>query len=142
MCASFSPLEAETVPKGRFRRRVIGPHSSKGSIMTLDARTNVAKLLRKITADLLDHLGDPTPPERLIVQGAAFKALRVALFAERMLNDENALSEKSDHNLLAWSNSLRLDLMALGLARREKAKIDPASYLARGRADETTADAA
>jgi DUF1680 family protein len=78
------------------------------------------------------------------VQGAAFKALRVALFADRMLNDENALSEKSDHNLLAWSNSLRLDLVALGLERREKATIDLASYLAReaGRGPETTADAA
>ena len=61
------------------------------------------------------------------MQGAAFKALRVALLADRMLNDENALSEKSDHNLLAWSNSLRLDLVALGLERREKATIDLAS---------------
>jgi hypothetical protein len=131
------------VSKGHFRRRTIGPHSSKGSIMALDARTNVAKLLRKITADLLDHLGDPTAPQRLIVQGAAFKALRVALFADRMLNDENSLSEKSDHNLLAWSNSLRLDLMALGLERREKATIDLATYLARGRtpAGEPAADA-
>lgn len=73
------------------------------------------------------------------MQGASFKALRVALFADRMLNDENALSEKSDHNLLAWSNSLRLDLMALGLEKRERATLDLAGYLARGR---TTADAA
>jgi hypothetical protein len=48
--------------------RVIGRHSSKGSITALDSRTTVAKLLRKITADLLDHLGDPTAPRRLIVQ--------------------------------------------------------------------------
>jgi hypothetical protein len=89
---------------GLALKEPLHPHSSKGSITALDSRTTVAKLLRKITADLLDHFGDPTAPQRLIVQGAAFKALRVALFADRMLNDENALSEKSDHNLLAWSN--------------------------------------
>jgi hypothetical protein len=108
------------------------PHSSKGSIAALDARTTVAKLLRKITDDLLDHLGDPTAPQRIIVQGAAFKALRVALFADKMLNDSSSLSETSDHNLLACSNSLRLDLQALGLERREKPTLHLASYLARG----------
>jgi hypothetical protein len=132
------------MPQGKFKRRAIGPHSSRGSIAALDRRTTVAKLLRKITNDLLDHLGDPTAAQRIIVQGAAFKALRVALFADRMLNDENALSEASDHNLLAWSNSLRLDLVALGLERREKPTIALASYLAReaDRGDKPTADAA
>jgi hypothetical protein len=117
------------------------PHSSNASLAALDARTNTAKLLKRITADLLDHLGDPTAPQRIIVQNASFKALRVALFADRMMNDENALSEKSDHNLLAWSNSLRLDLQALGLEKREKATINLASYLARGRADDGETDA-
>ena len=139
MCLPLCLLEAQPVPKGHFRRR-IGPHSLNASIATLDRRTNAAKVLKKITSDLLDHLGDPTAPQRLIVQGAAFKALRVALFADRMLNDDDAPSEKGDHNLLAWSNSLRLDLQALGLERRERATIDLATYLARGRA-ETTADA-
>jgi hypothetical protein len=142
------------VPKGIYRRRV-GPHSSGNALRTLDSRTNTAKLLRKITNDLLDHLGSPTPPQRIIVQNAAFKALRIVLFSDRMLNEPGALSEKSDHNLLAWSNSLRLDLVALGLERRERQTIDLASYLARGRtptdaattdattaADSTTTDAA
>jgi hypothetical protein len=118
------------VPRGKFQRRVIGPHSTKGSIAALDSRTKVAKLLKAVTNDLLDHLGDPTAPQRLIVQGAALKVIRIALFADRILNDETALSEKSDHNLLAWSNSLRLDLVALGLERRGKPTIALASYLA------------
>jgi hypothetical protein len=53
------------------------------------------------------------------------------------MNDIKALSEPSDdHNLLAWSNSLRRDLLALGLARRERATLNLASYLARGRDSE------
>lgn len=92
---------------------------------------------------MLDHLGDPTPPQRILINGAAFKTLRIALFADRMLNEPGALSENSDHNLLAWSNSLRLDLVALGLERRERQVLDLASYLARGRTptDAATTDA-
>jgi hypothetical protein len=107
------------------------PTATGNALATLDSRTNTAKLLRKITTDLLDHLGDPTAPQRLIIQGAAFKALRIALFSDRMLNEPGALSEKSDHNLLAWSNSLRLDLQALGLEKRERPTLDLASYLTR-----------
>jgi hypothetical protein len=87
------------VPRGQYRRRV-GPHSSGNAIKTLDSRTNVAKLLKRITNDLLGHLGDPTPPQRIIVNGAAFKALRIALFADRMLNEPGALSDTSGPQLV------------------------------------------
>ena len=130
------------MPKGVYKRRA-GPFSSKGAL-ALYARTNSAKLLRKISTDLLDHLGSPTAPQRIIVQNASFKALRCALFTERMLNAPDALSERSEHNILAWSNSLRLDLQALGLERRERPTLDLASYLARkgyvAETDATTPD--
>ena len=41
----------------------------------------------------------------------------------------NPLAEGSDHHALAWLNSLRLDLMAIGLERRERQVLDLNSYL-------------
>ena len=35
----------------------------------------------------------------------------------------------SDHIYLAWANSLRLDLQALGLDRKTKDVVDPGTYL-------------
>ena len=90
-------------------------------------------MLKKLTDDLLDHVGDATAAQKILIRGAAFKALRVTLFADRMLNDPAALGESSDHNLLAWSNSLRHDLQALGLEKRERPTLDLARYLTQGR---------
>src|ERR1700687_4820305 len=86
------------MPRGTFRRRVIGPHSSNGSIAAVDRRTTIARVLRKITDDLTNHVGDPSAAEQILIRHAAFKCVRVTLFADRMLNDPGALSESTDHN--------------------------------------------
>jgi hypothetical protein len=87
------------------------------------------------------HLGDDaTSPQRLIVQSAALKAVRLSLLTEQLLAGDPP-SDGSDHHALAWLNSMRLDLQALGLERREKPVLDLAAYLARGHADNTDAAA-
>jgi hypothetical protein len=53
-----------------------------------------------------------------------------------LLLDGTPPSEGSDHHALSWLNSLRLDLCALGLERRERQVLDLRSYM------ENTADAA
>jgi hypothetical protein len=65
---------------------------------------------------------------RRIVQSAALKATRLSLLTEQLL-DGKPLSEGSDHHALAWLNSLRLDLQALGLERKGPASIDLHEYL-------------
>ena len=47
----------------------------------------------------------------------------------QQLLDGTPPSEGSDHHALAWLNSLRLDLMALGLERRERAILNLDSSL-------------
>ncbi|MGA8196000.1 MAG: hypothetical protein WB902_21820 [Acetobacteraceae bacterium] len=113
------------------RRARLGPHSSNRALASLDGRTTLAKIMRGVAQDLLGHLGDdPTPPQRLLVQAASIKAARLAMLADAMLTAES-IADGSDHHLLAWANSLRLDLISLGLERREKPTLHLASYLAR-----------
>ena len=84
--------------------------------------------MRSVTEELMNHLGDASAPQRLLVQSAALKATRLALLTDQLLDGEPP-SEGSDHHALAWLNSLRLDLQALGLERKGPATIDLATYL-------------
>jgi hypothetical protein len=85
--------------------------------------------MQSVSTELMDHLGaDASAPQRLLVQSAALKATRLSLLTEQLL-DGKPLSEGSDHHALAWLNSLRLDLQALGLERKGPAAIDLHEYL-------------
>ena len=79
--------------------------------------------MKSIVRDLVEHVGDPTAPQLLIIQAAGLKAVRLALLA-----DEN-LADGADHHALSWLNSMRLDLQALGLERRERPLLNLAAYL-------------
>jgi hypothetical protein len=78
--------------------------------------------------ELVAHLGDATAPQRLIIQAAALKATRMMLLTDQLLAGV-PLSEGSDHHALAWLNSMRLDLQAIGLERKGPASIDLREYL-------------
>jgi hypothetical protein len=84
--------------------------------------------MKGVIRQLTDQIGDPTPAQRLLIQSAGLKATRMALLSEQLL-DGTPPSEGSDHHCLAWLNSLRLDLCALGLERRERQILDLNSYL-------------
>ena len=76
-------------------------------------------MMRSVEADLASDLGgDPTTAERLLIQSAAVKATRLSLLADQLLDGVEIQTDQ--HHVLAWSNSLRLDLIALGLERRAK----------------------
>jgi hypothetical protein len=133
-------LESLALNLTRNRRRLPGPFSSTTALTNLDRRTAAAKIMKRIVRDLMEHLGgDPTPPQRLLVQSASIKALRLALLADRLLTEES-LAEGADHHCLAWSNSMRLDLQALGLERRERPLLNLAAYLKTPPTDATTAE--
>lgn len=70
---------------------------------------------------LIEHVGGyPTPAERLIIESASIKSVRLFLLTEKLLTDGTSGCDQSDEKTIAWLNSLRLDLMALGLGRRIK----------------------
>jgi hypothetical protein len=107
-----------TKAKPTINRRTVGPFSKDRSLTSVDKRTKAGRLLRQTRADLVDHLGgNPTVAERLIIDSASLKAMRLYLLSEKFLAGGD-IGQDTDHNALAWLNSLRLDLSALGLAKR------------------------
>jgi hypothetical protein len=123
------------------RHRKAGPFSTDQALTALDRRTKAGRIMKTVVGELMAHLGDATAPQRLIVQSAALKAVRLALLTDNLLAGEPP-SEGSDHHALAWMNSMRLDLMALGLERKAPPTLNLAEYLKAGAADQTEAEAA
>ena|ERR1700735_3531815 len=105
-----------------------GPFSRDQSLMELDCRTHAGRVMSGVIAELTEHIGDATAPQRLLIQCAALKATRVALLSAQLL-DGKPPSEGSDHHALAWMNSLRLDLQAIGIERKGPASLDLREYL-------------
>lgn len=96
----------------------VGPFSKGRNISSLDRRTKAGRVLRTTIADLRDHLGGhPSPAEALLVQSASLKATRLYLLSEKLLAGGEI---GNDGMMLAWLNSMRQDLTALGLQRRER----------------------
>ncbi len=110
-------MAGKPAPKSSYK---VGPFSKDRNIATLDRRTKPGRVLRTTVADLTRHLGGcPSPAEALIIQSAALKATRLYLLSEKLLAG-GEIGEDGDHHALAWLNSMRQDLTALGLASRVK----------------------
>jgi hypothetical protein len=120
-------MRAPDARKGS-RARKPGPFSHDQSLAVLDNRTRAGRVMKGVIRQLTDQIGDPTTAQGLLIQSAALKATRLALLSEQLL-DGKPPAEGSDHHALAWLNSLRLDLMALGLERRERQILDLNGYL-------------
>jgi hypothetical protein len=117
------------------RHRKAGPFSRDQALTNLDRRTRAGRVLKSTVNELMEHLGGTaTAPQRLLVQAAALKACRLALLTDNLL-DGNPPSDGSDHHALSWLNSMRLDLMALGLTRTERPTLDLERYLKDQQAD-------
>ena len=110
------------------RHRKPGPFSRDESLVTMDNRTRAGRVMKGVIRSLTDQIGSPTTAQALLIQAAGLKATRLALLSEQLLNGDPP-SEGSDHHALAWLNSLRLDLMALGLERRERQVLDLQGYM-------------
>ena len=116
------------LPRTRDRHRKPGPFSRDETLTALDHRTRAGRVMKGVIRQLVDQIGSPTAAQSLLIQSAGLKATRLALLSEQLL-DGTPPSEGSDHHALAWLNSLRLDLMALGLERRERQILDLNGYL-------------
>lgn len=83
----------------------------------LDGRTALAKELQAAENSLIDAIGGkPTPQQRLLIGRVVYKSFRCGIFETASINgDGDDHSAASDAYYLAWANSLRQDLQALGL---------------------------
>jgi len=98
-------------------------------IKKIDARTREGKTIIAARGALISAIGgDPTPQESILIDRVIFKMLRCTLY--EMATLQGKTNGGSDHIYLAWSNSLRLDLQAIGLDRKTKQVVDLEQYLA------------
>jgi hypothetical protein len=98
------------------------------SMQGLDGRSKLARAFHSVVNGLTSELGEPTTQEKLLILQIAFKALKCRLAEEAMLNDANP-SSGLETKYVCWTNSIRLDLQALGLQRRQKQVLDLKSYI-------------
>jgi hypothetical protein len=112
-------------PIGNNNTLVTGIYADLGS-RNLDGRSKLARAMRAVKADLTTALGnDPSPQERILIDRCVYKLFRVTLFEAATLAGEKG----ADEHYLAWSNSLRLDLLAIGLDHMKPKPLDLASYM-------------
>jgi hypothetical protein len=98
---------------------LIGPNSSPARLAKIDGRCREAKFMRQVRSELIAALGGADRVaigQHMLVGLIATKALRLAMMTERMLAG-GEIAFEMDRRFGWYSNSLRRDLMALGLDR-------------------------
>jgi hypothetical protein len=109
--------------KQRRKRRRYGPYTKSHGLTTVDGRCRVARCIREFARELEAHIGgEPTPAQRVLIREAAVKNTKLGLLVDRILSGTEPDVDLATRCYLAWSNSLRRDLEALGL-RKPEAKV-------------------
>lgn len=93
----------------------------------VDGRTRLGKWMDHLRNELSRHVGgEPSVAESILIEQIVIKTLKVHLYHVGLFKNKSFGSR--DH-ALAIQNSIRLDLMALGLQRRQKRVLDLDEYL-------------
>jgi hypothetical protein len=93
----------------------IGPYSRPHALAKVDGRTREARLMQRVRAELVSHVGNrPSATEMALIDRAAWLSLHVAQLDARAA-EGRAFTEHDARTYLAWSNSLARTLRQLGL---------------------------
>ena len=108
------------MPRGgpRFASRKLSTWSRR-PLQAIDARTLEARRERLIVAELTAHLGGhPNFPQQILIARAS-RLLVVIELMERHMIEGGEVAQFPGNQLLAWVNTLRRTLDALGMKRLE-----------------------
>src|SRR5437763_589685 len=99
------------------KKRRIGAFSRRLSFSDLDLRTNAGKFANSIKEGLEAQVGDPSAGQQILIKLVAIKVLRCEMMYDRVLSNPRGgdLQDRVENYFLAWSNSIRRDLEALGV---------------------------
>ena len=99
------------------KKRRIGAFSRRLSFSDLDGRTNAGKFANSIKNDLERQIGNPGPAQQILIKLIAVKVLRCEMMYDQVLSSPNGgnLQDRVENYFLAWANSIRRDLEALGV---------------------------
>ncbi len=110
------------------RAHRVGPFSRASALARIDHRTSQGRLARHLERELSDYVGDPTPPQQLLIRMVTVLAVRLSMITERALAEREP-SELTDRYLCSYSSQLRQALQALGLERPDAQVPALSSYL-------------
>jgi hypothetical protein len=98
------------------KKRRIGAFSRRLSLSDLDLRTNAGKFANSIKEGLEAQIGSPTAGQQVLIKLVAIKVLRCEMMYDQVLSNPRGgdLQDRIENYFLAWSNSIRRDLEALG----------------------------
>jgi hypothetical protein len=97
-----------------MKSRNIGPYSRRHRLGYIDRRTHEGKLLEEFRADLVEHCGGaPNTIQSVLIERAARMQLRLAMMDSKVAAGD--LHEHDSRVYLAWANTLRRTLVALGV---------------------------
>jgi hypothetical protein len=101
----------------RRKKRRIGAFSKRLAFSDLDLRTNAGRFANSIKSDLEAQIGNPSAGQQILIKLVAIKVLRCEMMYDQVLSNPNGgdLQDRVENYFLAWSNSVRRDLEALGV---------------------------
>jgi len=99
------------------KKRRIGAFSRRMSLFDLDLRTNAGKFANSIKESLEAQIGKPTAGQQILIKLVAIKVVRSEMMFDRVLSNSRGgdLQDRIENHFLAWANSIRRDLEALGV---------------------------
>ena len=108
--------------------RPIGPYCRPVTLAQLDGRTREAALMRRVRTELVAHVGgNPTFPQRLLIERAVILSLRCAQIDAKILEGQ-PLTLHDSNFALAWNNALRRTLVELGAEPATAKPMDAMEY--------------
>ncbi len=123
MAVAPAVADSGTTRRKRNRARKLGPFSRQ--LGRLDLRTRLGKEAIAFEADLVRHCGGrPTITQQALIRTAVTVWVRIELMRASMMATEE-LDDLAGRQMLAWINTYRRTLQALGL----QATDDPAQEL-------------
>jgi hypothetical protein len=91
---------------------------SRRGYAEIDGRLLEAREEKRLIQALTEHVGQPSFPQQLLIRRTA-RALVMVSIIERRVLEQQEFGDLQARQLLALTNSVRLNLVALGLERSE-----------------------
>lgn len=114
----------------RKRPRKIGPYSKPDCVLNADRRTREGAYAKAVRDNLTAHVGgEPSAAEQLLIDSTTVLAVVTSIMGNAILED-SADAPARTATFLAWNNTLRRNLEALGIKSKAKALPAPLEYAA------------
>jgi hypothetical protein len=111
-----------------MKTRGLRANSRPHRFASIDKRTAEGRLFDSFRQELIAHVGgNPNVVQSSIIERCAWVRLRIALMDEKML--AGGLTDQDSNVYLAWANTLRRLLSALGVDPASAAAANPGRVL-------------